>query len=201
MRILVTGSRDFTHHGVVRGYLECAVDDHQSVCDCGQITVVHGGCPRGADLHADRIARATGWGVEVHPADWSLGRGAGHIRNQRMVDLGAHLVLAFFAEGAANRGTADCVARATAAGIPVQRYPRPESVPPVPTMRVPAAVEAPLVATSSPVPPPRPRVVPGVCGGGTGPCGAPNARLFTCGWRCQACAPKSSLTSPGRTDS
>jgi hypothetical protein len=126
MRILVTGSREFTHPGVVAAYLQDAFDS-LPLDDTG-VTVVHGACPRGADLLADRFARERGWLVEPYPADWSLGKGAGHIRNQRMADLGADMCLAFFAEGAANRGTADCVARAEAAGIPVRRYPSPPLV-------------------------------------------------------------------------
>lgn len=61
------------------------------------------------------------WGlpVEAHPADWrSCGRAAGLIRNQRMVDLGADLCLAF--PLGESRGTWDCVARARKAGIEVR---------------------------------------------------------------------------------
>jgi hypothetical protein len=123
MRILVTGSRDFTHPAIIAAYLQDAFDS-LPLDDTG-VTVVHGACPRGADLLADRFAKQRGWLVDPHPADWSLGKGAGYIRNQRMVDLGADMCLAFFADGAANRGTADCVTRAEQAGIPVRRYPSP----------------------------------------------------------------------------
>jgi hypothetical protein len=52
------------------------------------------------------------------------------------------------------------------------------------------------------VPPLRTPVPKFVCGAGPGPCGAPNARLFMCGWRCDACAPKGFLTpAPERTAS
>jgi hypothetical protein len=40
-----------------------------------------------------------------------------------MVDLGADVCYAFFAgDGTASKGTADCVRRAEAAGIPVRKF-------------------------------------------------------------------------------
>lgn len=68
---------------------------------------------------ARNFARACNWITEEsHPADWENdGRGAGFIRNQRMVDLGADVCLAFV-EGA-SRGTRDCMKRAGQAGIPL----------------------------------------------------------------------------------
>ena len=43
-------------------------------------------------------------------------------------------------------------------------------------------------------PPDRPPVRKGICGAGTGPCGAPGARLYACGWRCATCAPGPAIT-------
>jgi hypothetical protein len=37
-------------------------------------------------------------------------------------------------------------------------------------------------------------VVRGLCGAGTGPCGAPGARLFPMGWRCEAHKPGEPIT-------
>lgn len=55
--------------------------------------------------------------IESYPADWKRdGRGAGPIRNQRMIDEGKpHIVIAF----PGGKGTADMVMRAEMAGIPV----------------------------------------------------------------------------------
>jgi hypothetical protein len=39
-----------------------------------------------------------------------------------MVDLGAGVCLAFFKNGATNRGTADCARRAEKAGITVRKF-------------------------------------------------------------------------------
>lgn len=111
-RILITGSRHWDNHGAIR----------RALADLpGDATIVHGGCPTGADAYADKIARMFGLAVEVHPADWGThGRAAGPIRNQHMVDLGADLCLAF--PDTYSRGTWDCVRRARAAGIPTRVY-------------------------------------------------------------------------------
>jgi hypothetical protein len=83
-------------------------------------TVVHGAC-RGADLLCADAAVAARCVVISEPADWTrYGRAAGPIRNQRMLDLyPIDLVLAFHANLAASRGTADMVNRARRRGVPV----------------------------------------------------------------------------------
>lgn len=117
----------------------------------GQITVVHGAA-FGADTLAARIAVSWGLRVEAHPVtndDWHapcgptcrpghrrIGRdernycpAVGNHRNQRMVDLGADMCLAFPLGRAS--GTRDCVRRAAAAGIPVRIIePAPQAVTP-----------------------------------------------------------------------
>lgn len=117
MRILVTGSREWDDWGALsRVFTEIARQTFQL-----DVTLVHGGA-RGADTMAAKAARMLGWQVEEHPADWDKhGKGAGHIRNQEMVDAGAEFAVAFLKIGAANRGTKDCIGRAAAAGIPVRR--------------------------------------------------------------------------------
>lgn len=116
-RILVTGSRAFTDGAVVRQALDEALAEFGA-----PLTVVHGAA-RGADTLAAEWARATaGVAEEPHPADWSrLGKRAGFVRNARMVALGADLCIAFFAESAANRGTAMCAGLVAEAGIPLRR--------------------------------------------------------------------------------
>ena len=111
MRIIITGSRHWIDRDEIDYLLYWACQEDE------ELVIVHGGCPTGADAIADEIARGMDIPVEVHPADWSLGRRAGPLRNQRMVDLGADACHAF--PLADSRGTWDCVRRAEAAGIPV----------------------------------------------------------------------------------
>lgn len=64
-------------------------------------------------------ATARGLQVQTYPADWKrLGRKAGPLRNQQMLDeFKPELVLAF----PGGRGTEDMMARAVRAGVPVVR--------------------------------------------------------------------------------
>lgn len=117
MRILVTGSRTWTDRRTIRDALV------QAWRDCGDATLVHGDA-----TGADRIAASIWeWGrlpVEPHPADWRpsgiYNPHAGKARNQKMVDLGADLCLAFIRDSSA--GATDCAARAEEAGIPVRYF-------------------------------------------------------------------------------
>ena len=110
MRVLVTGSRDWTDEEAIEVALAPLGTGGEPV------TIVHGACPTGADAIAHKIALRYGYEVEPHPADWTThGRAAGPIRNQEMVDLGADLCLAF--PLSTSRGTWDCVRRAIEADI------------------------------------------------------------------------------------
>ena len=122
-RVLVTGSRDWPDALTVHRALTELLREH------GALAVVHGACRAGADSIAAQwvaqaVRRSPGRVVEEpHPADWGrYGRKAGPLRNQRMVDLGADLVLVFTYGD--SRGTADCARRAEKAGIPVRRFER-----------------------------------------------------------------------------
>jgi hypothetical protein len=131
MRVLVTGSREFSDLAKVRDALLEATFGHQ-----GPHTLVHGGA-RGADTLAAVAASRLGWTVECHNADWDapcrsecnhrgrrpskVGAGdhcpaAGDYRNQLIVDLGADAVIVFYKRGAKNKGTTDCRRRAVKAG-------------------------------------------------------------------------------------
>jgi hypothetical protein len=115
-RILVTGSREFRDTDLARR----ALAEAKSVLP-GKLIVVHGGA-RGADRLVAELARDAGRRVEAWPADWSLGKGAGFIRNQAMVNAGAAVCIALLVEGEPCRGTRDCARRAEAAGIAVRWY-------------------------------------------------------------------------------
>lgn len=104
MRIGIVGSREFSRLDLVRA----RIDDFP-----GGVTVVSGGA-RGVDLEAERYAREKGLEVVVCLADWDgLGKKAGFIRNQQIVDE-SDWVVAFW--DGKSRGTADTVKKAKAAG-------------------------------------------------------------------------------------
>lgn len=109
MRVLVTGGRDYANMPRVFEWLD----------KIAPTTVMHGGCPRGADAFAHRWCLAHKDVQElIFPADWTEhGLAAGPIRNQRMIDYGKPEMVLKFQGG---RGTADCVRRAKKAGLRIQ---------------------------------------------------------------------------------
>jgi hypothetical protein len=110
LRLLVCGGRDFDQRAV-------AYDILNRVHAKRRVVLVIHGAARGADTIARDWATIRGIRQRACPADWErLGRRAGPIRNQQMLDQ-EHPdgVLAF----PGSTGTADMVARARRFGIPV----------------------------------------------------------------------------------
>lgn len=129
-RILVTGSRDWTDQDAIWEALGNTV---APIPIDREIVIVHGHCPRGADALADEWGRKYGATLERHPANWHLeGKRAGFIRNARMVNRGADVVLAFVGPCTSPRcrrtdphpshGASGCADLAEEAGIPVKRW-------------------------------------------------------------------------------
>ena len=124
--ILVCGGRDYADSAHVYAVLDALQPR----------AVVHGACgvdadrPRWARLRgADRLADAWCARRQVPvirvPARWSaLGRRAGAVRNQQMLELYHPALLAAFP---GHLGTADLVLRARTAGVPVWKPATPNS--------------------------------------------------------------------------
>jgi hypothetical protein len=127
MRVLVTGSRDWSDPGIINKALIQAYSWWTEIDPWGTEFVVVHGAARGADTMADEWActqAATEPRIkpESHPADWErYGNAAGHKRNQEMLDTGIDLVLAFqWSEK--SPGTKGCVRMAKRMGIPVKQF-------------------------------------------------------------------------------
>lgn len=117
VRILITGSRDWTDWHTIEVALRSAYLKYSGLNLNKDIVVVHGGAP-GADQLAAMLATRMGMQTEHHPADWHRhGKAAGPIRNREMVDAGADVCLAF--PIGASPGTRGCMKLAEQAGIPV----------------------------------------------------------------------------------
>lgn len=102
--VLVCGGRDFADADLVA----------RTLSSWAPRRIIHGGA-RGLDALAGHWAALHQVEVKTYPADWkALGRKAGPIRNQQMLDSEEiHFVLAF----PGGRGTADMVRRSRSHGL------------------------------------------------------------------------------------
>jgi hypothetical protein len=114
-KVLITGSRDFTDGQAVMDAIWYEQVENE------RLLVINGGA-RGADSLAHTVAtRLPNMLSAQVNADWTNdGVAAGPLRNAAMLELQPDVVLAFYKEGAANRGTQNCVDAATKLGIPVK---------------------------------------------------------------------------------
>ena len=111
MKVLICGSREWNDiYAILRELRDLPPD----------ITVIHGAA-RGADRLAGAAAEGIGLKVVAVPAEWNRdGRGAGPVRNQKMLDMGPDLVVAFPVRG--SRGTMDMIRRSLRKGVKVRVY-------------------------------------------------------------------------------
>ncbi len=124
MRILVTGDRFWDCHVLASGVIRRLIDRYGT-----GLVVVHGAAT-GADAAFATAARELGVAEEGHPADWDrLGKRAGPMLNQRMVNAGADLCIAIHRFIPGSKGTKDCARRAIEAGIPTYLIDSDEAVP------------------------------------------------------------------------
>jgi len=118
MRILVTGSRNWTDDDIIGTALHQFRWGQE-----GPITIVHGGAG-GADSIADCWARSLGYTVEVHKPDYKAY--PGHLaplkRNDAMLDSGIDLVLAFLLGTPERGGTKYTIDGAKRRGLRVVIY-------------------------------------------------------------------------------
>lgn len=121
-RILITGSRKWTSAKTIRNAL---IDVRASLNSTGKdgldVVLVSGHCPDGADKMCEDVAESIGWKIERHPAEWSkYGKRAGFLRNEKMVELGADMCIAFIKDK--SKGASYTAALAEKAGIHTWRF-------------------------------------------------------------------------------
>ena len=120
MRVLVTGSRDWTGvYGTDRIHTVLEYLHMFAAALRQPLTIVHGDGP-GADQTIDAWAvrrENAGVTVERHPARWNpLRKAAGPIRNREMIYLGADMCIGFLKDS--SKGTTGTLVLARQAGIP-----------------------------------------------------------------------------------
>lgn len=117
--VVVFGSRDYRPLYAVRDRIELLRAD---------TTVVHGDA-RGVDKHAGKVAEMRGLQVHAMPADWdTLGKRAGHVRNEAMLEylawrekLGHEIGAVGFHDGRSN-GTASMISRTKLRRFPLEVF-------------------------------------------------------------------------------
>ena len=118
MRVLICGGREFNDWDFLNDTLYDIFNEIG--LGASKLVIIHGGA-RGADSLAGRFAKEYGIEVEEYPVtkeEWkTLGKGAGHIRNAKMLHNGnPSLVIAF----PGGNGTRNMVDIARKAGVTVK---------------------------------------------------------------------------------
>jgi hypothetical protein len=108
-RLLICGGREFKDEEAAFEFLDSIAAGHD-------ISLVIEGGARGGDAIGRAWAEARGIEVVTYHADWSVGRKAGPIRNQLMLDDGKPTLVAALPGG---KGTAHMVSIAREAGVEV----------------------------------------------------------------------------------
>lgn len=114
MRIIFSGSRDwFPFLGIQSTFIKL-------LYKYDTFTVIQGKA-KGVDTIARNLAIMYGLPYVDYPADWSLGKAAGMIRNREMLQENPNLVIAF-PRNEHSRGTMGMIKLAQLAKIPVWVY-------------------------------------------------------------------------------
>jgi hypothetical protein len=110
--MIVAGGRDFNDFN----YLEKVLIE---IGDLYEDIIIVSGNARGADKLAIEFAQKHDAMVEIYPADWSLGKSAGYIRNQQMADI-SNVLVAFW--DGTSKGTKHMIATMQWAGKPTHIF-------------------------------------------------------------------------------
>jgi hypothetical protein len=111
MRVLCTGSRDWTNYKIIIDVL---------VELPSYTTIIHGGAA-GLDTIVDIVARKLGFTVEVYEAGWKS-KWDGLLRNSQMLYEGKPDLVLGFRSKLNSRGTNDMLKKAGIAGIEHRIY-------------------------------------------------------------------------------
>lgn len=85
-RVIVAGGRDFDNYDLLERKM-----DHLLSRILSPIVIVCGKA-RGADTLGEQYAKSRGYQIAYYPADWSIGKSAGYIRNLEMANNADALV-------------------------------------------------------------------------------------------------------------
>jgi hypothetical protein len=125
-RLLITGSRTWDDYEAIQNaimdILKELVAEDPGLKDIPVrywFNILHGNCPKGADMLADHFARTVlKLEPELYNADWRVGKHAGYLRNSRMVETMPDACLAFIRDK--SKGATGCRNLAKTKGIPTE---------------------------------------------------------------------------------
>lgn len=99
MKCIIAGSRGITDYNIIEeAFTKCPWH--------GKITEIVSGTARGVDRLGEELAEKRGLEVGKFPADWSKGRGAGHIRNK---DMAKYTDIAIILWDGSSKGTKNMI--------------------------------------------------------------------------------------------
>jgi hypothetical protein len=85
-RVIIAGGREFNNYELL-----CNKCDYY-LKNLNDVTIISG-TARGVDKLGERYARERGYSLVRYPADWNLGKQAGHLRNKQMAENADYLII------------------------------------------------------------------------------------------------------------
>ena len=114
--IIIAGSRDIDQ--TYEKYVFLLLDTIFEKLALSSPPVIFSGKAKGMDSLGEAYAKFNNWEIRHFPADWNtLGKKAGPVRNQQMIDARADILICFYFED--SKGSKDMITRAAANKIKV----------------------------------------------------------------------------------
>lgn len=115
-RVIVAGGRDFNDYSLMKNKLDYYLNEISKIYDI----VIVSGTANGADKLGEKYASEHGYKVNRFPADWSLGKKAGPMRNKEMSE-NADACVVFWDNQ--SRGTKNMIDNAVKRKLPLRIVP------------------------------------------------------------------------------
>jgi hypothetical protein len=77
MKVIIAGSRDFNDYETLKEICDFMLSRQTDI-------EIVSGVAKGADLLGERYAKEKGYSIKQFPANWSIGKQAGYLRNEEM---------------------------------------------------------------------------------------------------------------------
>lgn len=110
MKVIIAGGREFNDYSLLSSVCDHMLQNQEEV-------EIVSGTARGADKLGERYANERGYKLTRFPAEWSLGKQAGYIRNKQMAEYADALIC--FWDGR-SKGTGHMIDLAKSKGLKVK---------------------------------------------------------------------------------